>query len=53
MIVSSEPLNKDYRWQDVPLNTMLVLDRSKAPHADSDEYVWTPRMVRIVQRSQP
>ncbi len=31
MIVSSEPLNKDYRWQDVPLNTMLVLDRSKAP----------------------
>ncbi len=31
MIVSSEPLNKDPRWQDVPPNTMLVLDRRKAP----------------------
>ena len=31
MIVSSEPLNKDSRWQDVPQNPMPVLDRSKAP----------------------
>jgi len=31
MIVSSEPLNKDPRWQDVPPNRMLVLDRRKAP----------------------
>jgi len=53
MIVSSEPLNKDPRWQDVPPNRMLVLDRRKTPHADSHEYGSKPGIARIVQRSKP